>query len=467
MEIHFRPEESMQKTGIDEKKVHFIGIGGISMSGLATILMTWGIPVSGSDRADSETIEKLREMGADIRIGHKAGLHEGASLVVYTSAISDDNEEIVAARASGVPVIRRAELLNRIMAQYGQSIGIAGAHGKTTCTSMAATILYECGKDPTIHIGAKLSVIGGSVRVGGNGIFVTEADEYKESFLAFPPTIAVILNIDADHLDYYTGIEQIAGSFAKYVSMLPADGYCIVNGDDALAVEIMKGAPCPGTTFGFSDDCAWRAANFMADASGCFSFDLTLNGDNCCRVKLSVPGRHNIYNALAAIAAAHHCGVDPKCAAEKLSGFKGADRRFQKVGEAGGAAIYHDYAHHPTEVRATLETAALLPRNRLWCVFQPHTYTRTKALFNDFITAFDKADKVVLLDIYAAREKDPGGIDSSMLCNAINEKAGDGKCVYAPSFEEAVKIVKKEKHRGDVIFTMGAGDVEKLNGMLL
>lgn len=457
----------MVKTGIIEKKVHFIGIGGISMSGLAMILMTWGIPVSGSDRTDSDTVERLRGMGAEISIGHKAGQHEGASLVVYTPAVAEDNEELAAARASGVPVIRRDELLGRIIKQYRHSVGISGVHGKTTCTSMTATILYRCGRNPTIHLGGRLDLLGGSVRVGGNDIFVTEACEYKESFLAFPPTVAVILNIDADHLDYFKDIDAVADAFRKYVALLPTDGYCIVNGEDVRAVEVLKNAPCPGTTFGLAEGCSWRAANIMADASGCFSFDLVRDGENCCRAQLCVPGRHNIYNALAAIAAADRCGVDPQCAAEQLADFKGAERRFQKIGEAGGASVYHDYAHHPAEIRATLEAASLLPRNRLWCVFQPHTYTRTKALFDDFVTAFDKADKLVLLDIYAAREKDPGDISSKMLCDAVNQKDGKNRCVYAASFEEAAKIVKKGRRPGDIIFTVGAGDIEKINSMLL
>ena len=457
----------MQNPGIDEKKVHFIGIGGISMSGLAMILMTWGIPVSGSDRTDSPVLERLRKLGADIYVGQKAGQHSGASLVVYTPAIAGDDEELAAARASGVPVIRRDELLGRIIRQYKQSIGISGVHGKTTCTSMTSTILFKCGRNPTIHIGGNLPLIGGSIRVGGSDIFVTEADEYKESFLAFPPTIAVILNIDADHLDYYRDIEHITGSFAKYVSLLPDDGYCIVNGDDARAVQILRGAHCGGTTFGLTESCDWRASDIAPGENGCFGFTLTHKGEPCGHVELCVPGRHNVMNALAAIAASVHCGVEVHCAIDCLKDFKGAERRFQKVGEAGGAAVYHDYAHHPTELRATLEAADVLPHKRLWCVFQPHTYTRTKALFGDFVKAFEKADRVVLLDIYAAREPDPGDIHSRMLCDAVNARFGDNRCVYAASFKEAAELVKAGRKPGDLIFAVGAGDVEKLGGMLV
>lgn len=457
----------MQKPGIEERKVHFIGIGGISMSGLAMILMTWGISVSGSDRSDSAILERLRKLGADVYVGHKAGQHGDATLVVYTPAVADDNEELVAARSSGVPVIRRDELLGRIIRQYKQSIGISGVHGKTTCTSMTATILFKCNKNPTIHVGGSLQLIGGSVRVGGNDVFVTEACEYKESFLAFPPTIAVVLNIDADHLDYFRDIDHVTEAFCKYVALLPSDGYCIVNGDDPRAVDILNNAHCEGTTFGLSESCIWRAVNIEAGDSGCCSFDLLMGGVFCCRATLSVPGRHNVYNALAAIAASERCGVEPQCAVEQLKEFKGADRRFQKIGESNGSLVYHDYAHHPAELRATLEAAALLPHNRLWCVFQPHTYTRTMALFNEFAAAFDKADKVVMLDIYAAREKNPGGIHSCMLCDAINLRHSSERCRYAASFEDAAKIVNAEKQPGDLIFTIGAGDVEGLSEMLL
>lgn len=457
----------MQKTGIDEKKVHFIGIGGISMSGLAMILMTWGIPVSGSDRNDSPIMERLSKLGADIHVGHKAGLHEGATLVVYTPAVAEDNEELAAARSSGVPVIRRDELLGRIIKQYKSSIGISGVHGKTTCTSMAATILFKCDKNPTIHVGGSLALIGGSVRVGGNDVFVTESCEYKESFLAFPPTIAVILNIDADHLDYFRDIDHVNDAFRKYVSLLPSDGYCIVNGDDPRAVDILMNAHCGGTTFGLSESCVWRATNISAGSDGCCSFDMIHDGTYCCRVSLAIPGKHHVYNALAAIASANQCGVDPRCATEQLKDFRGADRRFQKIGEAGGSTIYHDYAHHPAEIRATMEAASMLTHNKLWCIFQPHTFTRTKALFNDFLSAFDKADKIVLLDIYAARENNPGEINSSILCNAINNRDGRNRCRYVKSFEEAAAIVKAERQPGDLIFTVGAGDVDKLNAMLL
>lgn len=457
----------MRKTGIDERKVHFIGIGGISMSGLAMILMTWGIQVSGSDRSDSAVVERLRKMGADVHIGHKAGQHEDASLVVYTSAIPDSNEELAAARAAGVPVIRRAELLKMIMDQYDKSIGITGAHGKTTCTSMTATILYKCGKNPTIHIGAGLPLIGGSVRVGGSEIFVTEADEYKESFLAFPPTVAVILNIDADHLDYYRDIDHITDSFGRYVAMLPEDGYCIVNGDDERAVSLLQEAKCQSATFGMSDGCNWRASDIRADERGGHSFDLLHDGTALCRVSLTIPGRHHVYNALAAIAAACLCGVDVQCAADQLADFKGADRRFQWIGESGGATVYHDYAHHPAEIRATMDAASLLPHNKLWLVFQPHTFTRTKALFNDFVESFDKADRVLLLDIYAAREDNPGDVSSQALCDAVNRRDGLDRCRYAASFDEAAAIVKAERQSGDLIFTVGAGDVDKLSEKLL
>ena len=457
----------MQKLIINEKKVHFIGIGGISMSGLARILRTLGIAVSGSDRTNSEALNRLRLLGVDVFIGHKAGQHGDASLVVYTPAIAEDNPELSAARQANIPTIRRDELLGRIIRQYKTSIGIAGMHGKSTCTSMTATVLLECHKDPTIHIGAVLPSIGGSVRVGGNEFFVTEADEYKESFLKFPPTVAVLLNIDEDHLDYYRDINHIIEAFTKYVALLPAGGACIANGDDPLAVQVMKGAPCPGHTFGLGEDCEWRAVDIVADPQGCHRFTVLHNGERSGEVALSVPGRHHVYNALAAIAASVLCGVDPEQAAQALAHYVGAERRFMLVGAADGCEVYHDYAHHPAEIRATLEAAALRPHNRLWCVFQPHTYTRTKALFQQFASCFAKADQVVLTDIYAAREPDPGDIHSTQLCDAINGKLGAGRCRYAPTLADAAALVKAERQPGDLILTVGAGDIEGINKMLL
>lgn len=457
----------MQKLIINEKKVHFIGIGGISMSGLARILLTLGIPVSGSDRSNSDAVNRLRVLGAEISIGHKAGQHGNATLVVYTPAIDEENPELSAARQANIPCIRRDELLGRIIRQYKHSIGIAGMHGKSSCTSMTATVMLECHTDPTIHIGAVLPAIGGSVRVGGNEFFVTEADEYKESFLKFPPTIAVILNIDEDHLDYYRDINHIIDTFHKFAGLLPADGACIVNGDDPLALQTGLDAPCRHITFGLGENNQWRATNIEANNQGCHSFQLIHEGKEICPVALNVPGRHHVYNALAAIAASALCGVDPAQAAAALAHYTGAERRFMLVGTADGCEIYHDYAHHPTEIRATLEAAALRPHKALWCVFQPHTYSRTKALFEQFTACFAKADKVILTDIYAAREPDPGDIHSRMLCDAVNAQLGAGRCRYAASQAEAAELVKTERQSGDLIVTMGAGDIEQINRMLL
>lgn len=451
----------------EQKKVHFIGIGGISMSGLAQILMTWGIPVSGSDRSDSPTLDHLQALGAQVFVGHRAGQHEGASLVVYTAAIAADNPELVAAQAAGVQTIRRDELLGAIIRQYRVSVGVAGMHGKSTCTSMLSTIMVGCQKNPTIHIGAVLSNIGGSVLVGGTDYFITEADEYKESFLKFPPTVAVLLNIDEDHLDYYRDLAHIENAFRTFVAKLPAEGGCLVNGDDPLALAIGREAPCPCHTFGMGEGLDWHAADIAVQADGSHTFTLWHGGKAVCPVRLRVPGRHNVYNALAAIAAAQACGVAPADAALALEGYTGADRRFQKVGEVAGVTVYHDYAHHPAEVRATLEAAALLPHRKLHCLFQPHTYTRTKTLFGPFTQAFDAADDLVLIDIYAAREQDPGDISSQMLGDAINEKSGRAFARYAPDFATAAALLAERCQPGDVVLTLGAGSVEQASPFIL
>ena len=451
----------------EQNRVHFIGIGGISMSGLAQILMTWGIPVSGSDRSDSPTMAGLREKGAKVFVGQAAGQHKGASLVVYTAAIAADNPELVAAHEDGVRCIRRDELLGEIIRQYKTSVGIAGMHGKSTCTSMLATVMMVCQKDPTIHIGAVLPTIGGSVRVGGDDYFITEADEYKESFFKFPPTVAVLLNIDEDHLDYYRDLNHIIGAFNHFVSLVPADGQCIANGDDPLTLQVMQGAPCAGQTFGLNDGCDWRAVDIQAGADGFHSFTLVHTGNVICPVRLMVPGRHNVYNALAAIAAAHACGVKPADAAQALLQYTGADRRFQKAGEARGVQVFHDYAHHPAEVRATLEAAALLPHRKLYCVFQPHTYTRTRTLFQQFVAAFDAADELVLTDIYAAREADPGDIHSKMLCDAINARSGREFCRWAPDFDSVARLLAAECLPGDIVLALGAGSIDQVAPMIL
>jgi UDP-N-acetylmuramate--alanine ligase len=446
-------------------RVHFIGIGGVSMSGLAEILISRGYTVSGSDRSENALTAKLRALGAEVYAGHRAGQERGAALIVKNAAIPDDNPELAAARAQGVPVMERTELLGQIMGEYRTAVGVCGTHGKTTTTSMLTTILTLTGRDPTAHIGSELALINGTTRTGSHDLFVAESCEYKDGFLRLSPTIVVMLNIDADHLDYFRDIDHIEQSFAAFADRLPADGLLIGNGDDARVCRIMAGCGRRWEAFGLGADNGWRAQDIASDANGCAGFTLRYPGGSV-PVRLSVPGRHNVMNALAALAAAAACGVSPDEAAPALAAYTGAARRFEKIGERGGALLYHDYAHHPTEVAATLAAARQKNPARLLCVFQPHTYTRTRMLFDAFTRCFDDADEVVLLPIYAAREPDPGDISSQMLSDAISMRPDGPPCRCAADFEDAAGIIRSLIAPGDIVLTLGAGDIEALGRLI-
>ncbi len=449
------------------KRVHFIGIGGISMSGLAEILIGRGYKVSGSDASESHLTKKLEGMGATIYIGQKYGNHKGASLVVKTSAISEDNEELQGVLEDNLPIMERINVLNQLMAEHKKSVGISGMHGKTTCTSMTATILMECGLNPTIHIGSELALIGGTTRVGSKDIFVAEACEYKDNFLSLSPNVEVVLNIDRDHLDYFSGLEHILDSFSKYISKIPKDGTLIANGDDANVDEASKSAKCEILTFGLNEENNFQAVNLTCQKDGNCAFDLVYDGKNYGKIALGVSGEHNVYNAMAAIAASYVCGAPIECAMKEVAKYTGAKRRFEKIGKTEkGTDVFHDYAHHPIEVAATLKSAKARGYDNIVCIFQPHTYTRTKTLFKEFIECFDDADSVIFVDIYAAREKDPGDIHSKDLCKAVKERNNVNTADYKSSFEEAAEYAKSIAGPKDIILTLGAGSIEKINDMM-
>lgn len=449
------------------KQVHFIGIGGISMSGLAEILIGRGYKVSGSDTTKTPLTDKMERLGAKIFIGQKYGQHKGCALVVKTSAISEDNEELRGALEDNIPVMERINVLSQIMDEYKLSVGVSGMHGKTTCTSMIATILMGCKMSPTIHIGGELELIGGTTRVGTSDIFVAEACEYKDNFLSLDPNIEVILNIDRDHLDYFKNLNHILDSFAKYIAKIPEDGKLIANGDDVNVLSAAKSRKCDLITFGLGKNNDIYAKNISNKKDGSCDFDLIFEGKDFGKVSLSVSGNHSIYNALAAIAASHVCGTDLNCAMKEISNYTGAKRRFEFVGKNYNQVdIYHDYAHHPVEVAATLQSANSRGFNNIICIFQPHTYTRTKALFTEFAESFDAADHVIFVDIYAAREKDPGDIHSKDLCGAVNKRGKVKSVCYQPSFEDAVAYVQSIAQKGDIILTLGAGSIENINEML-
>lgn len=330
---------------------------------------------------------------------------------------------------------------------------------------MISMVMYLSGKNPTIHLGGNLPLINGSTRVGGQDIFVAEACEYKDSFLRFFPTVAVILNIDADHLDYFKDLDDIEDSFREFTDLLPSTGCAIGNGDDPRACKVVRNASCKGETFGYGEDCDWKITDVRQE-KGLHSFALIHNGSKAAEVSLRIPGRHNVMNAAAAIAACSRSGIDPQEAADIIHNFTGAQRRFEKAGEYNGAGVYHDYAHHPTEIRATLSAAKQMTSGKLYCIFQPHTYSRTRVLFNEFAASFSDTDRTVLVDIYAAREADPGNVSSKMLAAAANAVPGQN-VLYAKSFDEASAMVRSWVSPGDNVITLGAGDIEKMSKLLI
>ena len=446
--------------------VHFIGIGGISMSGLAEILLTAGFRISGSDAHESELTRHLEKQGAELYYGQrKDNIGGHLDLVVYTAAIHEDNPEYIEVVRRGIPMLSRAELLGQIMLNYKNSIAVSGTHGKTTTTSMISEILLAGSADPTISVGGILKSIGGNIRIGSRDLFVTEACEYTNSFLSFCPTTEVILNIEADHLDFFKDLDDIRASFRAFAGRLKAGGLLIISSDIPAYEEIFEGLPCQVVTFGKSGNSTYRADNVVYDEYARPSFDLIVEGKKEERITLSVPGEHNLYNALAAIAVAKASGIPGDAIVRGLANFEGTRRRFEKKGELAGITIIDDYAHHPQEIRVTLEAARKFPKKKLWCVFQPHTYTRTKAFLKEFAESLALADEVILADIYAARETDTLGISSADLAQQIREQGTS--VAYLPSFDEIETFILENCSGGDLLITMGAGDIVKVGEKLL
>ena len=444
-----------------------IGIGGISMSALAILLKTAGYKVEGSDFKESDMTQTLRKEGITVHIGHNAENIGEVSAVVYTAAIKEDNPELKRARTLSVPVVERAVLLGEIMKGYRYPIAVSGTHGKTTSTSMLSQILLEADFDPAILVGGILPSIGSNMRVGSRGYLVTEACEYCGSFLKFFPKISIILNVDEDHLDYFKDIHDIIRCFHNFALKTPEDGLLIVNADDPNAMEAVRGVNRPMRTFSAEGKKAdFTAENIRYGENGCAGFDLLADGKLFMHAVLSVPGAHNVKNALAVVAAAEFLGATPEQIQRGFDAFSGTCRRFEKKGTYNGAQVIDDYAHHPTEIRATLKTArSAAGGGRVLCVFQPHTYTRALKLKKEFSESFSDCDKVLVVDIYAAREKDTGLISSAEIAKDINEKSQNAQ--YAESFAQAEVILKEEAKPSDFIITMGAGDVYKIGEALI
>ncbi len=445
---------------------HFIGIGGISMSGLAAILLKEGFSVSGSDAHESELTDRLTKAGARIVYEQvAANITDDIDAVVYTAAIHSSNPEYAAAVEKGIPMLSRAELLGQMMKNYRVPICVSGTHGKTTTTSMAAHVLMAADQDPTISVGGILPLINGNYRIGSNDAFLMEACEYTNSFLSFFPKISIILDIDADHLDFFKDLDDIRNSFRRFAELLPDDGTLIINADDPACKMITKGLKAKVITYSLSNKGEYTADLITYDTLGHASFRALRNGTPVGSFSLQVPGEHNVSNALATIALAQELGIDPETIQQGFESFHGTNRRFEKKGTMNGAAVIDDYAHHPTEIKATLHTAERVPHNRVWCVFQPHTYTRTKALLPQFAEALSIADHVVLADIYAARELDIYGVSSGDLQDEIRKLGTD--CDYFHHFTEIEDYLRANVQEGDIVITMGAGNIVQVGEAII
>lgn len=446
------------------KSIFFIGIGGITMSSLAHISHLHGYRIGGSDRTETALTDSLAECGIEIFYSHEAAHIDDYDAVVYTVAVSPDNPEYKAAKQRGIPCISRADFLGYIMTGYKNRVGVSGMHGKSTCTSMCALAFTEAGGDPTVVSGAELAAMGGAYRIGGRDNFVFEACEYMDSFLDFNPTVAIVLNIEMDHVDYFSSMAQIRRSFASFMTLTGDGGAAVINADDENVMLAARAFGGKKITFSTKDPTADYSAANITFKKGRASFDILHRGEREVTLALSVPGAHNVYNALAAYAAARECGLDPERTARGLSAFTGAHRRMEYKGTFRGADVYDDYGHHPTEIRATLRTMREVAGGRLVCVFQSHTYSRTAKLFSDFADALTLADRVFVADIYAARETDTMGVSGETLASEIVKCGGDA--VYGGSFERIAELLSDELHEGDTLVVVGAGDIYRLFPLL-
>ncbi|TCT13064.1 UDP-N-acetylmuramate--L-alanine ligase [Natranaerovirga pectinivora] len=449
------------------KKIFFIGIGGISMSGLAEILHYNDFEISGSDMKSSAITERLENLGIQVFIGHKSSnISDKYDLVVHTAAVKEDNPEFQEAQKLNIPLVDRAELLGQIMNNYKYSIAVSGTHGKTTTTSMLSHILLEGKKDPTISVGGILNVIKGNIRVGEKDFFVTEACEYYNSFLKLNPQVGIILNVEADHLDFFKDLDEIVESFNCFAKKIPSDGILVVNGDINEYDSLVSNLHCKIVSFGSDmNKHDYSADNIEYNALAHGSYDLIYKGKKLDRIQLQVTGLHNIYNSLSAIASSLELGITLDDIKEGLLQFNGTQRRFEYKGTVSGVTIIDDYAHHPTEILATLTATENYPHKRVWCVFQPHTYTRTKAFLDEFATSLSLADKIIVTDIYAAREKDPGDIHATDLLNKLTELGKEA--YYISSFDDIECFLLQNCADGDLLITMGAGDINIIGEELL
>lgn len=450
------------------KNIHMVGIGGVSMSGIAEILKFWGFHVTGSDSTSSETSERLIAAGIPVVIGHDLTNLAKADVVIYSAAVKQTDIELVKARELHIPVIDRGTFLGKITKAFRNSICISGTHGKTTTTSMISMCFLEAHKDPSIQVGAYLKPISGNYRVGSSEYFIIEACEYVESYLKLFPKTEIILNIDNDHLDYFGTLDNIVASFEKYVTLLPSDGLLVMNYDDPHCRKVAKSAKSKVVTYGIQNESAnFIARNITFDKNGFALFDVYHNNFFYKTIQLSVPGMHNVLNALACIALCHEYGIEKENIKNALLKYTGAHRRFEYVGSFNqGVRVYDDYGHHPTEILATSRSLAQKEHRQSWVVFQPHTYSRTKELLDDFAKALLDFDHVIITDIYAAREDNIYGISSVDLVNKL-ATTYHKQALYMPDFNDIAQYLKEHTIKDDIVLTLGAGTVTNIGSMLV
>ena len=448
------------------KHIHMIGIGGVSMSGIAEILKHWGFTVTGSDWAESETTKKLNLDGIHVVLGHDVNMVSKADIVVYTAAIKETDPELIRAKELGIQTVERADFLGLITKAFDNTICVSGTHGKTTTTSMVSMCFLEAGLDPSIQVGADLKAINGNYRIGKSDNFIIEACEYVESFLKFYPKAEIILNIDNDHLDYFKNIENINNAFIKYVKLLPDDGLLVVNSDNDYCAKLHEYTNAKVVSYGIENEKAnFVARNITFNKNGFAIFDVYHNNNFYASFELSVPGPHNVLNALACIALCDSYGIAKSDIKSALKKYTGAHRRFEFIGNINGASIYDDYGHHPTEIKATAIALKKKTYNQSWVVFQPHTYSRTKNLLDDFADSLTYFDNIIITDIYAARETNTYNVSSEDIVQKIKDLGR--KAIYIKEFDDIVSYLKEHVQKDDIILTLGAGTVTKIGSMLL
>ncbi|PKK40156.1 UDP-N-acetylmuramate--alanine ligase [Clostridiaceae bacterium JG1575] len=446
------------------KKVHLIGIGGSMMSGIAGILLENGIRVSGSDQGESKALAAVRRLGATVKGAHHKDNIYDQDLVIYTTAIRPDNPELLEATTRGIPTMTRSEFLGHLMKNFQWGVGIAGTHGKTTTTSMLTAAALSSGLDPTVLVGAHMPQIDSNYRVGQSEVFLVESCEYKRSFLDFPPRLAIILNVEEDHVDVYHSLDEVLEAFGRYVEQVPEDGCVLLNADHPGAMALVDRAQAKVQTFGVEQG-DYAASRPEIDEWGRPSFSVTEHGVPLFHIKLPVPGVVNVTNALAATAAARILGAEAADIKKGLESYPGVDRRMQKLGEIRGIRFMDDYAHHPSEVKASMETISHIPCGRLIVVFQPHTFTRLRRFLKDFVPLFDAADLTLLLPVFAAREQDDGTISSNTLGDLIRER-DQTHCINCENYEKAAQVLLDQAQEGDVVLLMGAGEGYRIYDLL-